>query len=64
MMNQELNMSKKILVTGGCGYIGCHTVRELQRQDYEIVVFDNLVHGHLAAVENVARHCRRSAEPG
>ncbi|MCO6450678.1 MAG: UDP-glucose 4-epimerase GalE [Caldilineales bacterium] len=45
-------MSKKILVTGGCGYIGSHTVRELQHQGYEVIVFDNLVHGHLAAVEN------------
>jgi len=45
-------LSKKILVTGGCGYIGSHTVRELQRQNYDVVVFDNLVHGHLAAVED------------
>jgi UDP-glucose-4-epimerase GalE len=45
-------MNKKILVTGGAGYIGSHTVRELQRQDYDVVVFDNLVHGHAQAVEN------------
>jgi UDP-glucose-4-epimerase GalE len=45
-------MTKKILVTGGAGYIGSHTVRELQRQDYDVVVFDNLVHGHAQAVEN------------
>ncbi len=45
-------MTKKILVTGGAGYIGSHTVRELQRQGYDVVVFDNLVHGHAQAVEN------------
>ena len=45
-------MSKKVLVTGGCGYIGSHTVRELQRQNYEVVVFDNLIKGHRAAVEH------------
>lgn len=45
-------MSKKVLVTGGCGYIGSHTVRELQRQNYEVVVFDNLIKGHRASVED------------
>jgi len=43
-------LSRTILVTGGCGYIGSHTVRELQRQGYGVVVFDNLVKGHRAAV--------------
>lgn len=33
---------KKILVTGGCGYIGSHTVVELLRKKYEVVVLDNL----------------------
>ncbi|RME83344.1 MAG: UDP-glucose 4-epimerase GalE [Caldilineae bacterium] len=45
-------MTKKVLVTGGCGYIGSHTVRELQRQNYDVVVFDNLVKGHRAAVRD------------
>jgi len=40
----------KILVTGGAGYIGSHTVGELQRQGFEIVVFDNLVYGHKESV--------------
>ena len=44
--------TQQILVTGGAGYIGSHTVRELQRQGYDVVVFDNLVHGHAQAVEN------------
>jgi len=33
---------KKILVTGGLGYIGSHTVVELQNEGYEVVVIDNL----------------------
>ena len=45
-------MTKKILVAGGAGYIGSHTVRELQRQGYQVVVFDNLSKGHAQAVEN------------
>lgn len=33
---------KKILVTGGTGYIGSHTVVELQNAGYEVVIIDNL----------------------
>jgi len=46
-------LSRKVLVTGGCGYIGSHTVAELQRQGYDVVVFDNLVKGHRPAVHGV-----------
>ena len=31
-----------ILVTGGAGYIGSHTVVELQNAGYDVVVIDNL----------------------
>ena len=37
----------KILVTGGAGYIGAHTVRELVSQRYEAVVVDSLERGSL-----------------
>lgn len=39
-----------ILVTGGAGYIGSHTVRELKERGRDVVVYDNLVTGHLRAV--------------
>lgn len=42
-----------ILVTGGAGYIGSHTVRELVSRDHRVVVLDNLSRGHLAAVRGV-----------
>ena len=42
-----------ILVTGGAGYIGSHTVRALQRQGLQVVVLDNLVYGHRQIVEQV-----------
>lgn len=35
-------MATKILVTGGTGYIGSHTVVELQQSGYEVVIIDNL----------------------
>lgn len=39
------NNNKKILVTGGAGYIGAHTCRELLKAGYEVVVIDNLSTG-------------------
>ena len=42
---------KKILVTGGAGYIGSHACKELSKKGYQPVVFDNLVYGHEEAVK-------------
>ena len=39
-----------LLITGGAGYIGSHTVRHLLEQHERIVVLDNLVFGHRAAL--------------
>jgi UDP-arabinose 4-epimerase len=39
-----------ILVTGGAGYIGSHTAKELARAGYRVVVYDNLSRGHRWAV--------------
>ena len=41
---------RRILVTGGAGYIGSHVCRALAASGYQPVVFDNLVHGHSWAV--------------
>ncbi|MFD0893951.1 UDP-glucose 4-epimerase GalE [Luteolibacter ambystomatis] len=43
-------MPESILVTGGAGYIGSHTVRLLASQGRKIVVLDNLVYGHEQAI--------------
>ena len=42
--------AETILVTGGAGYIGSHTVRLLHSEGYHVVVLDNLVYGHEDAI--------------
>lgn len=41
---------KKVLVTGGAGYIGSHTCKRLAKQGYVPIVYDSLVHGHRHSV--------------
>lgn len=45
----------KVLVLGGAGYIGSHTVYRLIEEGNEVVVFDNLETGHIEAVHPQAR---------
>lgn len=44
----------KVLVTGGAGYIGSHTVHQLIAEGHDVVVYDNLSKGHQAAVSDQA----------
>lgn len=44
---------KKILVTGGLGFIGSHTVVELQNEGYEVVIIDNLSNTTIAVLDNI-----------
>ena len=46
---------KTILVTGGAGYIGSHTVLQLLEQDYQVVVLDNLSNASEESLERVAQ---------
>ncbi|NLY25828.1 MAG: UDP-glucose 4-epimerase GalE [Bacteroidales bacterium] len=48
-------MAKKILVTGGTGYIGSHTVVELQQAGYEVVIIDNLSNSNADVLEGITR---------
>ena len=44
-----------ILVTGGAGYIGSHTVVELQNAGYDVVVLDNLSNASEKSLERVSK---------
>ena len=46
-------MKKRILVTGGTGYIGSHTVVELQNSGYEVVIVDNLSNSRADVVDSI-----------
>ena len=43
----------KILVTGGLGFIGSHTVVELQNEGFEVVIVDNLSNTSLSVLEGI-----------
>ena len=45
----------KILVTGGLGYIGSHTVVELINNNYEVVIIDNLSNSELFILDNIEK---------
>ena len=48
-------MTKKILVTGGTGYIGSHTVVELQQDGYEVVIVDDLSNSSTDVLDGITR---------
>ena len=48
-------MKKRILVTGGTGYIGSHTVVELQQSGYDVVIVDNLSNSNADVVDNIEK---------
>ena len=53
---------KKILVTGGLGYIGSHTVVELQSAGYGVVVIDNLENSSLDVKDRITKISSRPIE--
>ncbi|AWK50867.1 UDP-glucose 4-epimerase GalE [Clostridium beijerinckii] len=44
-----------ILVCGGAGYIGSHTVHELVNQNKDVIIVDNLQTGHMKAINSKAK---------
>lgn len=48
-------MKDRILVTGGTGFIGSHSVVELQNSGYEVVIVDNLSNSKADVVDNIEK---------
>lgn len=55
-------MSKKILVTGGLGFIGSHTVVALQERGFEVVIIDNLSNSSLDVLGGITKITKTSPE--
>jgi UDP-glucose 4-epimerase len=47
----------KILVTGGTGYIGSHTIIELIKNGHEAIIADNLSNSKISALDNIKAIC-------
>jgi len=54
-MNDTNNPSKVVLVTGGLGYIGSHTVVELIENGYEVEIIDNLSNSSIKCLERLEK---------
>ena len=48
---------KKILVTGGCGFIASHLVNVLLKNNYQVDVIDNLITGNIDYIPHKNPHC-------
>ena len=46
-------MNKRILVTGGTGYIGSHTTVELMQQGYDVTIVDNLSNSNIDVLDGI-----------
>ncbi len=46
---------ERILVTGGTGYIGSHTVVELQQAGYPVTIIDNLSNSNADVIDGIER---------
>lgn len=47
------SISERILVTGGLGYIGSHTVVELINEGYDILIVDNLYNSKMKCLDRL-----------
>lgn len=55
MRDMGFQPPKRVLVTGGAGYIGSHMVLLLAQEGFDVVALDNLSRGHAGAIEAVSR---------
>lgn len=55
-------MNKKILITGGAGYIGSHTLVELANSGFDFVVYDNLANSSKESLKRVSKLINKDIE--
>ena len=48
-------MKEMVLVSGGAGYIGSHTVVELQQNGYDVVIVDNLCNSNIGVLDGIEK---------
>lgn len=53
MISEGLEKEKNILVTGGLGYIGSHTVVDLIKEGYKVHIIDNLFNSSLTCLNRL-----------
>ena len=53
---------KKILVTGGCGYIGAHTIVDLIQNGYDVISVDNNSRSNLLVLEGAEKILNRKVK--
>ena len=52
----------QVLVTGGAGYIGSHTVLALLENKYDVIVYDNLTNSSIESIHRVEKLSGKSVE--
>ena len=55
-------MKKKILITGGLGFIGSHTSLKLLENNYEIIVLDNLSNSKIEVKKRIKTLAKKDFE--
>ena len=55
LLGYNISYMKKILVTGGMGYIGSHTVVELINEGYEVEILDNLFNSKISVLDQLEK---------
>ncbi len=51
----NFKMKKKIIVTGGAGFIGSHTVVELLNRDFDVMILDDLSNSHKEVISSIGK---------
>ena len=55
-------MKKTILVTGGAGYIGSHTVVELLNNDFNVIIADDFRNSNRSVIDNIQKITKKKVK--